>query len=255
MMNVLACYNIKGGVGKTAAAVNLSCLAAREGFRTLVWDLDPQGAASYYFRIKPKVRKGGKGLVDGKRTLDEVIKGTDYDNLDLVPADFSYRNLDLMLEGKKKPVGRLRKLLKPLGDEYDYVFFDCPPSISLVSENVFVAANALLVPTIPTTLSLRTLDQIIAFCREQGYGNLQVLPFVSMVDRRKNLHREIVDELSQSFATALHSQIPYASDIEQMGVRRAAVVSYAAQSQSARAFEALWAEVKRHLGVEGSGDL
>ena len=96
-MKVIACYNIKGGVGKTASAVNLSYLSAREGKATLVWDLDPQGASSFYFRVKPKVKGGARRLIQRKRALDDAIKATDYDQLDLIPADFSYRNLDLTL--------------------------------------------------------------------------------------------------------------------------------------------------------------
>src|SRR5690606_30492016 len=129
-VKVLAAYNIKGGVGKTATAVNLAHLAAEGGARVLVWDLDPQGAASFYFRVKPKVKGGSRGLVTGKRDLDAAIKGTDHDNLDLVPADFSYRNMDLELDATKKPTRRLAQLLRPLRREYDYVVLDCPPSIS-----------------------------------------------------------------------------------------------------------------------------
>ena len=121
-MKIVACYNIKGGIGKTATAVNLAYLAAHEGARTLVWDLDPQGAASFYFRVKPRVKKGGKGLLDGKKTLDDVIKGTDFPDLDLVPADFSYRHLDLQLDDYKKSDARLYKLMKPLKTDYDYIF-------------------------------------------------------------------------------------------------------------------------------------
>ncbi len=113
-MKVIATYNIKGGVGKTATAVNLAWLAAREGAPTLVWDLDPQGAASYYYRIKPKIKGGGKRLVQGKRDLDDFIRGTDYAQLDLLPADFSYRNMDLFLDQAKNPVRQIHKLLKPL---------------------------------------------------------------------------------------------------------------------------------------------
>ena len=111
-MKVLATYNIKGGVGKTATAVNLAYLAAAEGARTLVWDLDPQGAASFYFRVKPKVKGGSEALITGRRALDRAIKGTDYDNLDLIPADFSYRNMDLELGETKKRTRRI-DLLHP----------------------------------------------------------------------------------------------------------------------------------------------
>ena len=99
MSRVLATYNIKGGVGKTSAAVNLAYLAARGGARTLLWDLDPQGGSTYLLRVKPKVRGGGRKLVRGKSAIDALIKGTDYDGLDLLPADFSYRHMDLALDG------------------------------------------------------------------------------------------------------------------------------------------------------------
>ncbi|MBO0821819.1 MAG: AAA family ATPase, partial [Nocardiopsaceae bacterium] len=163
-MRIYATYNIKGGVGKTTTAVNLAYLAAAEGLRTVLWDLDPQGAASFMFRVKPRVKGGGKALIQGRRPLDDAIKGTDFDNLDLIPADFTYRNMDLLLDtngaGAKgsspggKPARKLGRLLAPLAAEYDTVFLDCPPSISLVSENVLHAADVIVVPLIPTTLSV-----------------------------------------------------------------------------------------------------
>jgi len=132
-MKIIATYNIKGGVGKTSTAVNLSYIAAEKGYKTLVWDLDPQGASSYYFRVKPKVKGGSKALIAGNRELDGLIKATDFENLDLLPADFSFRNLDLVLDAGKKPTQRLKKLLKPVSKEYDFIFLDCPPHISLLS--------------------------------------------------------------------------------------------------------------------------
>jgi cellulose biosynthesis protein BcsQ len=246
-MKTIACYNIKGGVGKTATAVNLAFLASREGARTLVLDLDPQGAASFYFRIKPKIKGGVKKLIDGKRDISELIKATDYANLDLVPTDFSFRNMDLLLEEEKNPTLRLRKLLKNMDGEYDYAFLDCPPSISLVSENVFQAADALLVPTIPSTLSMRTLDQLLKFCRENKLRNLKVLPFFSMVDSRKLMHRSIVENSDNKLAGMLQSVIPYASEVEKMGLQRAALASFASKSRPALAYEYLWEEIKEHL--------
>ena len=100
-MKVIATYNIKGGVGKTTAAVNLAYLAAQDGFRTLLWDLDPQAAATYMFRVRPRVKGGGKALIRGTRLLDDAIKGTDFDRLDLLPGDFTYRNMDLCSTGRK----------------------------------------------------------------------------------------------------------------------------------------------------------
>lgn len=246
-MKIVACYNIKGGVGKTATAVNLAWMAARAGLVTLIWDLDPQGAASFYFRTNPKVKGGGRALVGGARELQELVRGTEYPLLDILPADFSYRHMDIRLEEAKKPTKRLHKLLKPLAETYDVVFLDCPPGISLVSEAVFEAADILLVPVIPTTLSLRTLEQLQTFRAQRGLTELKLLPFFSMVDRRRTLHREILEQLPADCPDLLNTHIPYASEVEQMGVHRAPVGQYAAYSRAGLAFEALWAELRPRL--------
>jgi cellulose biosynthesis protein BcsQ len=252
-VKILATYNIKGGVGKTATAVNLAWLSAHAGNRTVVWDLDPQGAATFYFRVAPRVKGGGGGLVQRKRELEETVKGTDFPHLDLIPADFSYRNLDLALADTKRPEKRLEKLLRPLADEYDVAFLDCPPSISLVSESVFHAADALLIPLIPTTLSLRTFEQLVGHLGEEHLDRALTLPFFSMVDRRRRLHRDTVDALLASEPRLLRTEIPYASAIEQMGVHRAPLGSYAPKNPAAEAYERLWAEVEaRTTGVTKS---
>ena len=125
----------------------------------------------------------------GKSDVDALVKGTDHERLDLLPADFSYRHMDLALDATKRPTQRLGRVLAPLADDYDYVFLDCPPSISLVSESVFEAADALLVPLIPATLSSRTFEQL----RELVEGGPRLLAFFSMVDARKRMHREVIE--------------------------------------------------------------
>ena len=243
-MKIYATYNIKGGVGKTTAAVNLAYLSAEQGQRTLLWDLDPQGAASFLFRIKPRVKGGGRALIRGTKALDAAIKGTDFDDLDLLPADFTYRNMDLLLGGADgKPTRRIAELLRPLACEYDRVFLDCPPSISLVSENVMHAADVLLVPIIPTTLSLRTLDQLTEFVAGFNGRRPEVRAFFSMADRRKKLHREIIQDLSTERAVVSPTVIPSLSVIERMSVERAPVTAFAPRTQAARAYRALWAEL------------
>lgn len=247
-MRIIGVYNIKGGVGKTATAVNLAYMSALDGYRTLVWDLDPQGAATYYFRVKPRIKGGGSKMIKGKRELDDLIKGSDFELLDLLPADFSYRNMDLMLGEAKKPIRQLLKLLRPLSREYDRIFLDCPPSISLVSENIFRAADALLVPNIPTTLSMRTYEQLVDFLDGHKVGNVQRMPFFSMVDRRKRMHLDMLENIPKQYPELLSTYIPYASDVERMGIYRAPLGSYALHSVAGRAYEALWKEVKAKLG-------
>lgn len=246
-MRVFAAYNIKGGVGKTASAVNLAHLSSIGGSRTLLWDLDPQGAATFYFRIRAKVKGGGGRLVRGKTDPDEVIRGTDFDGLDLLPADFSYRNLDLDLDQQRKPSKRLARLLGRIENEYDNVFLDCAPSISTVSESIFVASDYLLVPTIPTTLSLRTLSQLQDYLAKHGPKRLQVLPFFCMVDRRKRLHQEICSTREKDRLSMLNADIPYSSYVERMGVRRAPVTAFAASSNAARAYVELWTEIQNRV--------
>jgi chromosome partitioning protein len=248
-VKVLAAYNIKGGVGKTAAAVNLAYLAAADGFRVLLWDLDPQAAASYLFRVRPRVKGGGKALIAGKRPVDDAIKATDYDNLDLLPADFTYRNLDLHLDGERKSGTRLRRLLAPLRPEYDLIVLDCPPSISLLSENVLHAADLLLVPLIPTTLSVRTLDQITDFIAGFDGRRPGVLAFFSMIDRRKRLHREIAAGLPASRDDVAAAAIPSLSAIERMSVHRAPVAATAPRSRATACYRALWDEASVRAGL------
>jgi chromosome partitioning protein len=247
MSCVLATYNIKGGVGKTSAAVNLATLAARDGAPTLLWDLDPQGASTYLFRVRAKVKGGGAKLVRGKSDVDALLKGTDTEGLDLLPADFSYRHMDLALGDAKRPERSLKRVLEPLQDEYEYTFLDCPPSISLVSESVFEAADALLVPIIPATLSSRTLAQLQSVLAQDKHGP-QVLGFFSMADRRKRLHRELMDELSAEH-DVLETVIPNSAEVERMGAQRAAIVDFAPKSRAARAYADLWEEVRGRLNT------
>jgi chromosome partitioning protein len=248
-VKVLATYNIKGGVGKTSAAVNLAAMGARDGLRTLLWDLDPQGAASYLFRVRPKIKGGGRKLVRGRSDVTDLLRGTDVEGLDLLPADFSYRHMDLVLDESGKPSRRLRKVLAPLRDHYDVAILDCPPSISLVSESVFDTADALLVPLIPSTLTMRTFEQLGEFVESEVKKRPQILAFFSMVDRRKRLHREVVETLPDSRDDIARTAIPAATEVELMGVHRTPVVVHAPRSRGGRAYAELWGEVRERVGI------
>ncbi|MDD2850883.1 MAG: AAA family ATPase [Desulfuromonadaceae bacterium] len=241
-MKVIALYNIKGGVGKTAACVNLAYSCAASGMRTLLWDLDSQGASSYYFNIKPEVKGGAKKLFKTRET-SALVKETDIENLDLLPADTSYRHMDLFLDSEKKSKKRMSEFLGRFEDDYDVLFLDCPPSFSLVSENVFNSADVMLVPLIPTTLSLRTYDQIIEYVSDHKKLTLKVMPFFSMIDKRKKLHVDTMADEENRITGVLKTGIPYLSIIENMGVHRAPVGLFAAKSQAAILFDQLWTEI------------
>ena len=229
--------------------MNLAALAAAAGRRTLLWDLDPQGAASFLFRVKPKVRGGSRKLLAGKRDAHDVLKGTDVEGLDLLPADFSYRNLDLDLHDAKKPLKGLARVLAPLAGDYDLAVLDCAPSISLVSESVFAAADLLLVPLVPSTLSTRTLEQLQDFLDGRDEPAPALLAFFSMADKRKRLHRDVMAELPAALPGIATSPIPSASAVELMGARRVPVVVSHPKSPPALAYRALWDEVAAVAGV------
>jgi cellulose biosynthesis protein BcsQ len=242
-MQIIAVSNMKGGVGKTTTAVNLAYLAAESGRTTALWDLDPQGAATYTLRGTTNERASAKRLVKGKVALPELVAATGYERLDLLPADFSYRNFDEHLRERKHSTERLLRMSRALGDAYDNLFLDCPPGMSLLTENVLRAADAIVVPVLPTPLSLRMLEQLIDFVERSGWPDLRVLPFFSMVDRRKALHEEIIADTRARFPAMLTTEVPYWSDIERMSVRRAPIPAYAPRSAAAIVYRRLWNEI------------
>jgi chromosome partitioning protein len=254
---VLALYAIKGGVGKTSAAVNLAYLAAESGVRTLLWDLDPQGSATFLLRIKPKVKGGAERIVRGKRPLLDAVKGTDFEWLDLLPADFSYRELDLELDGVKRPTRRLRQLVDSLSGTYDLVVLDCPPSVSLTSESVVEAADLLAVPIVPATLAARSYEQLVTFLGTLRSGahdgrkvkSPELLAFLSMVDRRKSLHRELASSLPEQFDTFVTTIVPALAAVERMGSERLPVVVSAPSSAATQAYRQLWGAIAVRLDL------
>jgi len=199
--------------------------------------------------VKPKVRGGARKLVRRRSDVGDALRGTDVEGLDLLPADFSYRKLDLVLDEARRPTRQLRKVIAPLAADYDLAILDCAPSISLVSESVFEAADLLLVPLIPATLSLRTFDQLTTFIRKDVDRPPEVLAFLSMLDRRKRLHRQILATLPDGRPDVAAATIPAASDVERMGIERSAVADFAPRGRAAAAYGELWDELRGRLAL------
>ncbi len=246
-VRIIAITNIKGGVGKTTTAVNLAYLCAAGGWPTLLWDLDAQGGATYALGCEEQEQVSARKLVAGKRELPELILASGYPGLDLLPADFSYRNFAVHLAKRRHPTERLLKMSRPLREIYAALFLDCPAGISLLSESVLRAADVVIVPLVPTPLSLRTLVQLQDFVTREGWGDLTLLPFFSMVDRRRSLHRGIIESARTEFPAMLATEVPYWSEIERMSVRRAPLPACAPTTDAARIYAALWNEIRERL--------
>ena len=210
-MTTIALYNLKGGVGKTASCVNFSYLAAADGFKTLLWDIDPQGSSSFYYKVKPKQHPGIKKLITKDAHLESAIMSSDFELLDVIPADNSSKSFDIMLEEMKSSKSRIKSVLKQLDGEY------------ALSENIFNAADIVLMPVIPTTLSIRTYNMVKDFFKEKDLDIGKLTCFFTMVDLRKNMHNEIMEELYKD-KRFFQNYVPYLSDVEKMGVHKAPIM-------------------------------
>ncbi len=238
---VIAVYSLKGGVGKTTLAVNLAWSAAiQSARRTLLWDLDPQSAASFMLGDDSKARGGAHAIFEKDIPPEKLITSTAIERLSLLAADTSLRGLDRLFFslGKKR---RLGKLLDGLVGDYERVILDCPPGLTETSEQVMRAADVILVPVIPSPLSRRALDDVIAHLDRTHKGHAPILPVFSMVDRRRTLHRAALE------ADPKWPTIPMASAVEQMAVRRAPVGVFAEKSTAGAAFTELWQGVERKI--------
>lgn len=247
-MRSVAVFHVKGGVGKTTSAVNIAYQVASEGRDTLLWDLDPQSSASWYLGVDDHTQyKQAIRLLKGKAKVGRLRVASPYPNLSVIPADASLRKLELLSSRNKSSRSNLQRLVEKLGKKQSMVIFDCAPALSDTAENVFGAVDALLIPLIPSPLSMRAYEQVLTFLKNKKLRHLKLYPFFTMVDRRRKLHNYVMDNKRRLIPGALDSVIPYASILEQMGLKRAPVGAFAPWSSPALAYKKLWRELEEKL--------
>jgi cellulose biosynthesis protein BcsQ len=242
-MVTIALYNLKGGVGKTAASINLAYLSAKDKYKTLVWDMDPQGSSSFYLGAEA-AKNASRKLLGSEEGLLDAVQNSAYENLDIIPADLSARHADIQLNDMKQSKRRITSLLSSLKKDYDIVILDCPPGISVLHDAVFAAADWILMPNIPTTLSIRSYETVLQYFKENGLDASKLKCFFSMVDHRKNLHHEVMSSFYKD-KFFFKNYIPYLSDVEKMGVNEAPLETFAPSSYAAQCYRDLWKEIRK----------
>jgi chromosome partitioning protein len=243
-MRTIAVHALKGGVGKSTFAVNLAWASAMlSQRRTLLWDLDPQGAATWLMNPTNDAKDAAQAVFTKEVEPRDLIRATDFAGLDLLAADDSLHGLErrLMELGKRK---RLARLLATIDKRYDRVLLDCPPGLNETSEQMLLAADLLVVPVIPSPLVQKTLDDLASLLVRRGTRHPPILPVFSMVDRRRSVHQAALDQHPD------WPVLPCAAVVEQMGTQRLPIGAYAPDSVPARAFAALWVTIEQHLSAQ-----
>ena len=241
-MQSVALTALKGGVGKTSTAVNLAALAAAAGHRTLLWDIDPQAGATACLGVKPKLRGGAQRLLGGDRDMSGAVRRSSIDRLDVLPGDVSLREADVIVSSNRKPRRSLKRILSAVARDYDVVLVDCPPGVGPATEVLVRSVDLLLVPVVPAPLDLRALDRFADVIDDLGAPPELLAPFLSLVDRRKPLHRKLMDEV-RTERRFLASAIPVSSAVERMPMEQVPTVIAAPRSLASLALRDLWGEV------------
>ena len=253
-MKVLSTFSITAEVGKTATAVNLAYLCALEGARTLLWDLDPKAAATYALTGDDIEDAAAGKLTFAGSELAPMIAPTRYSNLDLVSsnAGLLHRNGNGNGSRGRGDHQKIDRMLAPLAADYDCVILDCPPGIDDLTEAVFFASDSLLVPVIPTVVSVREYDALAdsvrEFERKHRPRSVAVTGFFSKVEERRELHAAFIELFPEGRADVLHCTVPRASEVAETATRRAPVHTFAPGSPAAAAYEELWRTVRHRLG-------
>ena len=249
---VICVTNQKGGVGKTTTAVNLCYYLAKDKFKTLLVDFDPQGNATSGLGIEKLDDSLGNTMTNvllGSATIDQVIRPTKFKHFDLAPATPDLANAEVEITNQPKKFTRLRDAVRTVGDNYDYIIIDLPPSLSLLTVNGMIASNYVLLPVQTEFYALEGVAQLLESMKlvmKQANPNLKLLGVLAtMYDKRTSLSVQVYNEIKKYFKKlTFETTIPRNVRVAEAPSHGVPVGAYDKFSKGAKAYKAFTRELE-----------
>ncbi len=246
-MKKIAVYNIKGGVGKTTTSVNLACFLAKSGLSVLLWDLDPQGGSSFFFNRQNQNNNTHGRLFDKYITIYDVIHPTDSYQIDVISNDPLFSDQFVNHASRMTAVSfahhdLIKTILSEVEDDYDVCIMDCSPGRFLLHNNIFHAADLLLIPNLPSPLSVYCNNMLMDTLQQDIPLARKVLSFYNMVQVHKTLHKQYLDNRKDA-SWMMNSYVPFYSDIELITLTKESLFHQQKECKANSYYFDLWFEI------------